>query len=61
MQEPKSILINHGEEDVKLDFCNYLKDEFSDKTRIEVFEPDYGYAVNANGIFDVFPSSFQLF
>ena len=61
MPEPKSILINHGEEDVKLDFCNYLKDEFSDKTRIEVFEPDYGYAVNANGIFDVFSSSFQLF
>ena len=61
MQEPKSILINHGEEDIKVDFCNYLEDKFSNNTRIEIFEPDYGYAVNANGIFDVFSSSFQLF
>ena len=61
MQEPKSILINHGEADIKVDFCNYLEDRFSNNTRIEIFEPDYGYAVNANGIFDVFSSSFQLF
>lgn len=61
MYEPKSILVNHGENDVKLQFANYLKNNFSSRTRIEVFEPDYGYAVNSNGIYEVFPSTFQLF
>lgn len=61
MAEPKSILINHGEENDKLEFSNYLKQHFSPETKVEIFDPDYGYAVNSNGIYEVFPSSFQLF
>lgn len=61
MAEPKSILINHGETIVKEKFANYLRDNFSSETRIDVFNPDYGYAVNSNGIYETFPSSFQLF
>ena len=59
MVEPKSILINHGEENDKLEFSNYLKNHFS--SEIEIFNPDYGYSINSNGIYEVFPSSFQLF
>lgn len=61
MAEPKSILINHGEENDKLEFSNYLKQHFSPEAKVEIFDPDYGYAVNSNGIYEVFPSSFQLF
>ena len=61
MAEPKSILINHGETDVKLKFSNYLRDKFSPKTKIEVFNPDYAYSIDSNGIFDIYASSFQLF
>lgn len=61
LNSPKSILVNHGEQSVRENFTCYLKDNFPSTTRIENFSPDYGYSVNADGIYEIFPSKFQLF
>ena len=58
---PKSILVNHGEQPVREKFICYLKENLPSTTRIENFNPDYGYSINADGIYEIFPSKFQLF
>ena len=61
LTSPKSILVNHGEQYVREKFICYLKENFPYNTRIENFNPDYGYSINADGIYEIFPSKFQLF
>ena len=58
---PKSILVNHGEQDVREKFVEYLRENFSLNTIIENFSPDYGYEITFNGLSKIFLSKFQLF
>ena len=58
---PKSILVNHGEQDVREKFVEYLRENFSLNTIIENFSPDYGYEITSNGLSKIFLSKFQLF
>lgn len=56
----KSVLITHGEPEVKKKYAGYLRENLSDETKIGILNSDYAYRITENGIDKTFPTHFQL-
>lgn len=56
----KSVLITHGEPEVRKKYASYLHENLDESIKIGILEPDYAYRINENGILETFPTHFQL-
>lgn len=55
----QSILITHGEQDVRKEYANYLRLNLQNPdTQIEVMHPDHGYIITSDGIAKTFLTNF---
>lgn len=55
-----SVLITHGEPDVRKSYASYLHENLDESVKIGILDPDYAYRINENGIQETFPSHFQI-
>ena len=57
----KSIIINHGDEETKRKFREYLLDNLAlPEEEIVVSSPDIGYRIEPNGIVEQFVSNIEM-
>ena len=56
----KSVLITHGEPEVRKNYATYLHENLDESVQIGILDPDYAYRINENGIQETYPSHFQI-